>query len=935
MQHPFHHFACGLITAITVTIATADDSVDYTRDVKPIFQSRCYACHGGLKQESKLRLDTGKNILLGGESGAIVTAGNANDSELLKRISATDLSIRMPPEGEPLRPVQVAILQKWIVQGAVIPADEQPEQDPRSHWSFRSPVKAPLPNDGPAWVGNPIDAFIAEKHQANRLTAQTAAPRELLLRRVYLDLVGFPPSREELQSDLANTAPNAYEQVVDRLLASPQYGERWARHWMDIWRYADWHGRRMVPDVWNSAPQIWRWRDWIVRSLNEDKGYDRMLVEMLAADEVDPENEEATHATGYLIRNWYALNPNDWMRSIVEHTGKAFLGLTFNCAHCHDHKYDPITQDDYFRLRAFFEPIGVRQDRLAGEADPGPFQEYSYSTLRKVVRHGAVRVYDKTAEAPTWFYTGGDERNRLTDRGAITPGLPAFLTSWQSTIQPVKLPTPAWYPGLKPAIQETVVAERRAAIAQAQSQLTAARTAADAALPALRQKLAQAIFATLPANELLRDGSSIPEAVGAIELQTLQLKSLEAKLDAVIADLASVELRITADKAKYGSSSTGDAQTFAAAASRAERSAALRMAEAEVLAKEHQLAAAQAKPASDANRAKGITAAEKPLAAARGELEKARTAMTNPPPAITYTSLTPVYPSTSTGRRRALANWIASRENPLTARVGVNHIWARHFHAPLVTTVYDFGRNGHGATHPELLDWLAVQWMESGWSMKQLHRFIVTSEAYRMSSNAHVESSSLATGEPPQSLDPENKFLWRMNVGRMESEVLRDTLLNSAGRLDFRMGGQELENSQALTTYRRTLYYCCQPELDGKSEFGALFDAPEALECYRRTRSVVPQQALALTNSELIHELSSMLAAALWDSIPAAKPSDSDKFVMAAYEQILSRRPTNAELQICVKFLAPAATETPTDPARDRASLVRALLNHNDFIAIR
>ena len=177
---------------------------------------------------------------------------------------------------------------------------------------------------------------------------------------------------------------------------------------MDVWRYSDWYGRRDVDDVRNSASQLYRWRDWIVRSLNQGQGYDQMVREMLAADEISPDDYDAGVATGYLIRNYYSLNSNDWMRNAVEHTGKAFLGLTFNCAHCHDHKYDPISHDDYFRMRAFFEPIFIRQDRVPGEADPGIFQDYSYAGTRAVQRLGAVRVFDKTADAPTWFYTGGD-----------------------------------------------------------------------------------------------------------------------------------------------------------------------------------------------------------------------------------------------------------------------------------------------------------------------------------------------------------------------------------------------------------------------------------------------------------------------------------------------------------------------------------------------
>ena len=296
-------------------------------------------------------------LLLGGDSGPAIVPQDVAASLLVQRVSAEDASERMPPLGKPLTPEQIARISAWIAQGALAPTNETPEADPRDHWAFRLPIRPPTPDvTGIGWVRNPIDAFVAREHTRWGLKPSSPQSDSLLLRRVYLDLIGLPPTRAQLQAFLADRAPDAYERVVDGLLASPQYGQRWGRHWMDVWRYSDWYGRRMVPDVWNSAPQIWRWRDWIVDSLNADKGYDCMLAEMLAADEIAPEDEQAGYATGYLVRNWYALNHNDWMRSNVEHTGKAFLGLTFNCAHCHDHKYDPITQLDYFRLRTFSSP---------------------------------------------------------------------------------------------------------------------------------------------------------------------------------------------------------------------------------------------------------------------------------------------------------------------------------------------------------------------------------------------------------------------------------------------------------------------------------------------------------------------------------------------------------------------------------------------------
>jgi hypothetical protein len=1146
--------------------AMAED-VDYEQQVKPILRARCYSCHGALKQESGLRLDTGALIRRGGDSGPAAVAGDVGKSLLLKRISESDESLRMPPEGEPLSAEQIRVIARWIEQGAVSPLEEQSEEDPRTHWSFQKIVRPPVPNvRNTQWVSNPIDVFIAAQLESRGLAPLASAEKHVLLRRVYLDLIGVPPTREELAAFVGDESPSAFERVVDRLLNDARYGERWARHWMDVWRYSDWYGRRHVPDVWNSAPQIWRWRDWIVRSLNRDHGYDRMVREMLAADEITPEDEEAGYATGYLIRNWYALNPNDWMRNTVEHTGKAFLGLTFNCAHCHDHKYDPIAQDDYFRLRAFFEPMYLRQDRVAGEADPGSFEDYNYGKLRKIQRLGAVRIFDKTPDAPTWFYTGGDERNRVKDRGSIAPGVPAFLAESLPETQLVNLPSQAWYPGLRPGIQNTVLAEARQAIAAAETAIAAARKVNAQPTQAARDQLAKAeaayddavraakdsgasgalvgkqslyfdatdgrrtIYNKLPGLKSLVDGFTLEFQLQIIHdahfnfqfaknvvkgltagyvafekgrivsyqpgsftefesgrydlatkqnrfhvkllLQTkadrclLTVRSLNdgkllvdqapialngwnpigdptkaisfdartgslAAIDELIlespaalastvgaasdrvahfdfepptypgerdvvglgswevssysvapatsiisasgadprlkglrqqvetarravrapelplqiaaaqeisarAELAAVEARINADRASYGEAPEAAAKPLARTASRLERTSALRKTETAVLARERELATAEAKPSDDANRTKEIDAATKALVAAQTQLDNARGKLEDNSQAESYTPFSPVYPQTSTGRRRALAVWMTSRNNPLTARVAVNHIWLRHFHAPLVASVNDFGRNGDRPTHPLLLDWLATELMESGWSMKHLHRLIVSSNTYRR------ESGSKDTLQQTR-LDPENKFLWHMNAGRMEAEVVRDSLLYCGEMLELKMGGQALENKESLTTRRRSLYYETFPEEGGKSPLGELFDGPNALECYRRTRTIIPQQALALTNSNLVHEVSAAVVSN-W-AANAHKPSgesqvqEQSEFVVAMFERILSRPPSDAELQVSVDAVRKHPALTEKDSAnrmtRARESLVRALLNHNDFVTIR
>jgi mono/diheme cytochrome c family protein len=817
-------------------------AVDYAAQIKPLLKQKCYACHGALKQEAGLRLDTVELMLKGGESGSAAEL-------IIERVRATEEHERMPQEAAALTAEQIAMLRTWIDAGVPGIANEAPEADPKQHWAFQAVQRPPVPKSG---GGNAIDGFVNEVLAANQLAPLPEAPRSTQLRRVYLDLIGLPPTRGELQAFLGDSSPVAYERVVDRLLNDPRHGERWGRHWMDVWRYSDWYGRRTANDVWNSAPQIWRWRDWIVKSLNADKGYDRMLSEMLAADEIAPLDDEAAVATGFLIRNWYALNPNQWMRDTIEHTGKAFLGLTFNCAHCHDHKYDPISHEDYFRLRAFFEPMGIRQDRVVGEADPGPFQEYEYVKLRKPNRLGAVRVVDKTPDAKTWFYTGGDERNRVESKGPLTPGVPAFLGSL--SIQPVSLPQGSVHPGLRPAIQETELMQRLDAVTKAEEELLALST---------------------------------PKA--------------RAALTAARAEMASSIARIAADQAKVGGSP--EASMLARKAAVAEREAAVATAQSALMNAEHAVTLADEK---------GREAATKAVTAAKADLTKAEAERDKPKSPDSYTSMTMSFPNQSTGRRKALAEWLTQRDHPLTARVAVNHLWMRHFQEPLVSTVFDFGRNGKPPTHPLLLDWLAAELMENGWSMKHLHRLIVTSAAYRRaSSNPKSEIRN------QQSIDPDNRFLWRMNPSRMEAEVVRDSVLHLAGALDATFGGQELENTESETSTRRSLYFSCHPETGGRSAMAAMFDAPEPTDCYRRSRSVLPQQALVLTNSKLVHNHSAAMVRQIGQDAP--------DFVTAAFEHVLSRPPTADELTSCRDFLMDGSKE----------SLVRVLLNHNDFVTVR
>ncbi len=469
------------LPALSVQTASAAP-VDYARDIKPILSAKCVACHGTLKQQSSLRLDAAQLLKQGGDSGAAVVPGSPADSPLWQRVTAADGAPRMPPEGEgePLTAAQLELIRSWIEQGAVMPAEEPVPADPRQYWSYRPAERRPLPTvQHPEWIRTPIDAWIAHALEQKGLAPRTAAPREVWLRRVYLDLIGLPPTRDELHTFLADNRPDAEARVVDALLDRPAYGERWGRHWMDVWRYSDWYGSRGGNEIRYSQRHIWRWRDWIVESLNADRPYDRMVTEMLAGDELAPLDPEVHRATGFLGRNWYKFDRNVWLFDTVEQTSQAYLGLTFKCARCHDHKYDPITQEEYFRFRAFFEPHDVRTDPL--QANVSTEKD---ATLGPVLKEGVARVFDKGLDAKTYLFQRGDSRYP-DEKHPLTPGVPAALGNGDLRIETVSLPVESYYPQLRPEIAQGLIAAADEAVGKAQDMAKRAQTAADQAGSAL------------------------------------------------------------------------------------------------------------------------------------------------------------------------------------------------------------------------------------------------------------------------------------------------------------------------------------------------------------------------------------------------------------------------------------------------------------------
>jgi hypothetical protein len=731
-------------------------------------------------------------------------------------------------------------------------------------WRPFDPVKRP---EVPAvknkvWVRNPIDAFVAAEHEARGLKPRPEATKTVLLRRIYFDLIGLPPTPEELHAFLADESPDAYEKVVDKLLASQRYGERWGRHWMDVWRYSDWAG--WGQQVRDSQPHVWHWRDWIVESLNADKGYDRMVLEMLAADELAPEDTSALRATGYLVRNYKLLSREKWMQDTVEHTSLAFLGVTLGCARCHDHMYDPVAQKEYYRVRAIFEPHQVRTDRLPGEPS--------------VWKNGLPRAYDADLTAKTFLFLRGDDRT--PDKTPLEPGVPEALGGTFDP-KPVTLPRSAYAPDRRDFVVKETLAGSTDAVAKAKQALAAA-TGDALALAELELPLAEARHAAL--------------------LLVLRVEDLE----------------------EQGEKDSPEWKEAATEALRKQREAAM------LAAKRELLAAQQAQKANAKDAAMRFAAAEKALAKAEADAKL-------PDSTAFVRRITATYPQTSTGRRLALAKWIANRDNPLASRVAVNHVWLRHFGQAIVPSVFDFGRNGRPPSHPALLDWLAVEFMENGWSMKKLHKLIVTSSAYRLASTP--DDADLA-------LDRDNTYLWRMSSRRLEAEVVRDCVFYVAGKLDLTMGGPDIDHAQGMTTPRRSLYF--RHAAEKQMEFLKLFDAASVTECYQRKESILPQQALALSNSELTLRHSRILARALHE-----KNKDDAEFITAAFERVLARAPTAEEKAVCAEFLTEqtkrhAADKAPpappdndgrapaADPAlRARENLVHTLMNHNDFVTVR
>ena len=771
-----------------------------------VMKQNCLACHGAAKM-SKLDLRTRETMLAGGERGPAIEPGKAASSRLYRMVAGLDKP-SMPP-GRALSPDQVEIIRLWIDAGAPVAATAAPEAtDPsadaalakleerpitaeeRRYWAFRPPLR----NEPPAGAKNPIDAFLLATLHAKGLRPAPAADHRSLIRRAYLDLTGLPPTPAQVDAFLNDRAPDAFARVVEELLASPHYGERWGRHWLDVVRFSDSGGFEYDRD----RPNAWRYRDYVVQAFNQDKPYNRFIVEQLAGDEAAPESVEARIATGYLRLGLENNIKNETTRlddvdDLVSTTSQAFLGLTVGCARCHNHKFDPIAQKDYYRLQAVFFPAKPLEFPLVS---PDEIERFKAEDRRIMDLEKPLKAQIAEVEKPT--------RDRLlADKRAKLPGYiqQALATDPQKRTEGQRLNAEQ--------VEKTLSVD--------EPELAAAMAPAD-----------------------ITKRSQIAAQVAALEAQ--RPKPLPT---------------------------------------------AMAIAE----------AGGEAPPSYFLHRG---SPGQKGSLMKPGVIAVASWRDWNFPE--------PAAEAKSTGRRKALAEWIASPENPLTARVMVNRIWQNHFGEGIVRTPNNFGKMGEAPTHPELLDWLATEFVRQGWSVKAMQRLILNSEAYQRSSD-DVAANLKADGE--------NRYFWRMPRRRIEGEGIRDAILAVSGNLDLKTGGPAIhpfidpslyQASSKRTwvgkpdtdpeNWRRSVYVFSKrsiplPMLD-------VFDKPDSVSsCARRNRSTIAPQALILMNNAFVLMEARKFAARLASE---AGP-DAAAQVSLAFQLALSRPPDHSEREQSVAFV--------------------------------
>ena len=792
---------------------------ELARQAYDILKTNCFTCHSAAKT-SGLDLRTRASMLTGGERGPAVAPFDLNASRLYQAVTHAEKPT-MPP-AQKLSDADIEALRRWIEAGANLEgiateaaaASEEKQKaelgklearpitaEERQFWAFQPPrrIDPPRVTRG-AWNNNPIDAFLLTALEAKRLQPSGKADRRALIRRAYVDLLGLPPAPEEVESFVADTSPAAWERLVTRLLASPHYGERWARHWLDLVRYADSGGFEFDVD----RPEGYRYRDYVVQSFNNDKPYERFIREQLAGDEYAPESQEAQIATGFLRLGPEGggageLGRHDALDDVLSTTSLTFLGMTVGCARCHNHKFDPIPQRDYYRLQSVFFSTKPVSYPLVG---PDAVEAHKAGTKRIEDLQKPLKKQKADLEGPY--------RKRLVEEAVSK--LPEYLqAAWR---------TPP----------EKRTEGQRLNVRQIEKNLTDDQLAG--------RITEKHVVALMPDQEKSRRQELVGQIAALEKLRPKPYPTARAIGEAGREALPSYFLH-------------------------------------------------------------------------RGSLDTRGSLMTPGVLSVIRTDgefPTPPPEAKSSWRRRGLADWIASPQNPLTARVMVNRIWQHHFGEGIVRTPSNLGKLGERPSHPALLDWLALEFVERGWSIKQMHRLMMTSQAYQMASDDVASNAAI---------DPENRYWWRMPRQRVEAEIIRDLILAAAGTLDRTLGGpcvfpyinpDLFQSSTKRTwpgkpdddpsTWRRSLYVFSKRSI--RYPLFETFDQPNLINsCDRRNRSTIAPQALLMMNNAFVIQQAKYFAQRLEREAGQEAAAQVDR----AYRLALGRPPAEMERAKAVEYI--------------------------------
>ena len=822
-----------VLVLFAVEIAQAD-VVSFQKQILPLLAQRCGMCHLGESPQGKLALNSYKSVLRGGQSGPVIKPGIPDDSLLVQNISGE--KPRMPKVGPPLTSQEIELIRSWISQGAKDDSLGETEPSGETWWSLQPLLQGKIPQVKSAWVRTPIDAFVLAKFQEKSLSPSSEADKRTLMRRLSFDLHGLPPTPEALQAFLADQAPDSYERLVDKMLASPRYGERWARHWLDVVHYGDSHGYDKDKPRWNA----WPYRDYVIRSFNDDKPYNRFVLEQIAGDVLFPDQPDGTVATGFIAAGPWDLVGHVELREgttdkeiarvldrddMVTATISTFVSLTVHCARCHDHKFDPIKQQDYYSLQAVFAGV----DRADRPFDTDPQIHRRRQSLMQQKRELQVELQpwlDKVEQITSPEITQID--NHLQDLGGELAAL------------------------------------------------TAPKNESEALL---KKQLKTEVDQTSKRRKELVDGLVDATTRHVLEDLTARMKEVDQRID-----------QLGKPHWVYAGSNFFDRnQNFRPA---------LQPRPIHLLVRGNVQSPAQlVEP--------GAISCLKTLSA-RFNLD---------------------HPNDEASRRAALAKWITDPNNMLTWRSIVNRAWQNHFGAGIVDTPNDFGRMGSLPTHPELLDWLALWFRdEAKGSLKNLDRLIVTSAAYRQSSNQRIEEARV---------DSDNRLLWRMNRTRLDAESIHDSVLQVSGKLDLKMGGPSVQQfyfkddhspvydyarfdvdnpaSCRRSIYRFLVRSVADPFMDR-------LDCPNAsLLTPKRNTTLTAIQALALLNNPFMVRMSQHFAERV-----RGLAGDVSNQLAAAYGLALAREPTSEESRVFGAYIAKYGLE----------NACRLIFNSNEFLFV-